>query len=175
MDKVPSGGRVRGNHTLMFLFLSSSLPLSLKINKTFKKYLLICLFLGRGSEGERKRNINVWLPLMRPLLGTWPATQACSLTGNLTVTLWVTGPRLVHWGVHTSQGCYFSNSTNWEVYYTSWRQKLAMSLGKKQCWGWMHSKSQGALLSSKMEGWIFSQNSNDWIPLTKVKATKFCT
>ena len=22
------------------------------------------------------------LPLMRPLLGTWPATQACALTGN---------------------------------------------------------------------------------------------
>ena len=25
----------------------------------------------------------MWLPLTRPLLGTWPATQACALTGNL--------------------------------------------------------------------------------------------
>ena len=33
-------------------------------------------------EGERERNINVCLPLMRPLLGTWPATQACAPTGN---------------------------------------------------------------------------------------------
>ena len=26
----------------------------------------------------------MWLPLMCPLLGTWPATQACALTGNQT-------------------------------------------------------------------------------------------
>ena len=26
----------------------------------------------------------MWLPLTRPLLGTWPATQACVLTGNQT-------------------------------------------------------------------------------------------
>ena len=26
----------------------------------------------------------MWLPLMRPLLGTWPATQTCALTGNQT-------------------------------------------------------------------------------------------
>ena len=35
-----------------------------------------------GREKERERNINVWLPLTHPLLGTWPATQACALTGN---------------------------------------------------------------------------------------------
>ena len=35
-------------------------------------------------EKERERNINVWLPLVYPLLGTWPATQACALTGNWT-------------------------------------------------------------------------------------------
>ena len=28
-----------------------------------------------------KRDIN-WLPLTHPQLGTWPATQACALTGN---------------------------------------------------------------------------------------------
>ena len=49
------------------------------------------LFLGtgEGQEKERERNICVrenhhWLPLERPLLGTWPATQACALTGNQT-------------------------------------------------------------------------------------------
>ena len=42
------------------------------------------LFLERGEvrEKERERNINVWLPLACPQLGTWPATQACALTGN---------------------------------------------------------------------------------------------
>ena len=30
----------------------------------------------------RERNISVWLPLTRPLLGTWFTTQACALTGN---------------------------------------------------------------------------------------------
>ena len=38
------------------------------------------LFPERG-EG-RERNINVWLPLTCPQLGTWPTTQACALTGN---------------------------------------------------------------------------------------------
>ena len=42
---------------------------------------LYLLFLERGREGERGRetDINVWLPLACPLLGTWPATQACAL------------------------------------------------------------------------------------------------
>ena len=44
--------------------------------------LLLFLERGKGREKERERNINVWLPLTCPLLGTWPATQACALTGN---------------------------------------------------------------------------------------------
>ena len=56
-------------------------------SKSFYFYFLkifIYLFLerGEGREKDRKRNINVWLPLACPLLGTWPATQACALTGN---------------------------------------------------------------------------------------------
>ena len=47
----------------------------------FLKYLFI--FRQRGREGERKGNINVWLPLPRPLLGTWPTTQACALDWEL--------------------------------------------------------------------------------------------
>ena len=52
----------------------------------FLKILLIYLFLerGEGREEEGERNINVWLPCVRPAVGTWPTTQACALTGNLT-------------------------------------------------------------------------------------------
>ena len=46
----------------------------------FLFYLLFYLSIFR----ERERNTNVWLPLVRPLLGTWPTTQACALTGNQT-------------------------------------------------------------------------------------------
>ena len=46
--------------------------------------IFIYLFLerGEGKEKERERNINMWLPLACPLLGTWPTIQACALTGN---------------------------------------------------------------------------------------------
>ena len=46
----------------------------------FSLKILLILFLERGREEEK--NINVWLPLTRPLPGTWPETQACALTGN---------------------------------------------------------------------------------------------
>ena len=64
-------------------------------------YLFI--FRERRREGERERNINVWLPLVRPLQGAWPATQTCALTEN------GTGDLLPHSLVlnplsHTSQG-----------------------------------------------------------------------
>ena len=44
----------------------------------FKRFYL---FSDRreGREKERERNIYMLLPLMRLLLGTWPATQACAL------------------------------------------------------------------------------------------------
>ena len=35
-------------------------------------------------EKERERNINVWWSPMCLLLGTWPTTQECVLTGNPT-------------------------------------------------------------------------------------------
>ena len=45
----------------------------------FKKHFIYLFLESReGKENERERNINVWLPLMCPLLGTWPATQACA-------------------------------------------------------------------------------------------------
>ena len=51
----------------------------------FKKILFIYFERGEGKEKGRMRNINVWLPLECSLLGTWPATQACALTGNQTL------------------------------------------------------------------------------------------
>ena len=38
VGQVPSRGSTRGNHTLMFLSLSPSLPPCLKINKIFRKH-----------------------------------------------------------------------------------------------------------------------------------------
>ena len=55
-------------------------------------FLKNILFISgeRGRKEDREGNINVWLPLMHPLPGTWPMTQACALTGNQT------GDSLVH-------------------------------------------------------------------------------
>ena len=50
----------------------------------FKDFIYLFLDRGKEREEEGERNINVWLPLMCPQLGTWPANQACALTGNQT-------------------------------------------------------------------------------------------
>ena len=50
----------------------------------FKDFIYLFLERGEGRGKKREGNIIVWLPLMLPLLGTWPATQACALTGNRT-------------------------------------------------------------------------------------------
>ena len=81
-------------------------------NSFFKDF--IYSFLDRregkekGREKERERNINVWLTLVCPLLGSWPATQACALTGNRSgdtlVLRWVPNPLS-----HTSQGETFNS------------------------------------------------------------------
>ena len=76
---------------------------SKKASSFLKKTLFIFFQREEGREKERERNINVCLPLMRPLLGNWPTTQSCALTGNP-----INNP-LVHRLVlsllsHTSQG-----------------------------------------------------------------------
>ena len=80
-------------------------------------YLFI--FTERGREGERERNVNVWLSLMRPLLGTWPATQAYALTGNQTSNPLVHRPALNSLS-HTSQGYPFFLSFDKHVLSTSY-------------------------------------------------------
>ena len=69
----------------------------------FEDFIYLLSERGEGREKERERNSHVWLPLSRPLLGTWPATQACALTGNRTADGLV--PRLVLNPLsHTSRG-----------------------------------------------------------------------
>ena len=89
---VTGGERFLENCYLFHLFSNAILLLTENsgslLNLFFKIYihiyLLFYLLLERGEERdkERERNINVWLPFMCPLLGTWPAAQACALTGN---------------------------------------------------------------------------------------------
>ena len=101
-------------------------------------FFLINLFLdrGEGREKERERNINVWLPLTCHLLGTWPATQACALTGNGTSHPLVHRPALYAVS-HTSQGCrcIFKVYANSVLYYITYNILLACfkitSLGGK--------------------------------------------
>ena len=64
------------------------------LHLNFFKRLYLFIFRQRGRKGERARNIHVWLPLARPLLGTWPAAQAYALTENRTSDLLVLNPAL---------------------------------------------------------------------------------
>ena len=90
----------------------------------FKKDF-IYLFLEKEREGERERNINVLLPLMCPLLGTWLTTQACALTENQTSDLLVHRP-LLNPLSHTSQGL---TTTFYSFQETGWmRSSLSPSL-----------------------------------------------
>ena len=83
----------KGLYFLVFFFKEKLL---------FKK-LFYLFFRGEEEEKERKRNINVWLPLVLPLLGTWLATHACALTGNQTCDPLL--PRLALYPLsYTSQG-----------------------------------------------------------------------
>ena len=63
----------------------------------------IIYFQREGKGRKKERNINVWLLLTHPLLETWPTTQACTLTGNLTCNPQVHRP-MVNPLSHTSQG-----------------------------------------------------------------------
>ena len=64
-----------------------------------KDFIYLFLDTGAGREKESERNIHE-----HPLLGTWPTTQACTLTGNPTDDPLVCRPVLNPLS-HTSQGC----------------------------------------------------------------------
>ena len=66
------------------LFVFNSIWIILRNKFLFFRFHLFIFREREGREKERERNINVWLPLAPPPLETWPATQACALTGNQT-------------------------------------------------------------------------------------------
>ena len=77
-------------------------------------FLRFYLFLEGKAGRKRGREINVWLPLIHLLLGTWPTTQACTLTGNPTSDPLVS-QRALNPLSHTSQGCmYLKCWHHWE-------------------------------------------------------------
>ena len=71
--------------------------------------ILFILFIFRetGREGERERNINVWLPLALPTLGTQLATQACAWLGIEPETLCFVVWCSVHWATPAKAVPYF--------------------------------------------------------------------
>ena len=87
-----------------FLFFKFLFPFSFNSSFFFKLRFYLFIFREVGKGGRRREwNINVWLPLAHATLGNWPATQACTLTGNQT------SDALVHRSVlnplsYTSQG-----------------------------------------------------------------------
>ena len=96
MPKIPYSLSQQGHLWLCFIYSSGNLF-------SFIKRFYLFLDRGEGREEERKRSINMWLRLTCPLLGTWPATQACALTGNWTGDLLVCRLALNQLS-HTSQG-----------------------------------------------------------------------
>ena len=72
-------------------------------SSSLRFYLFIFRERRRRKEKGRERNISVWLPLICPLLGTWPTTQACVLTENRTCAPLVHRPVLNPLS-HTSKG-----------------------------------------------------------------------
>ena len=99
--------------TLASGFLWSMISVELHLFRSFfeKKKKRLFIYFQREGEGGRnrgretsmyERNIN-WLALACPLLGTWPATQACALTRNRTGDLSVCRLALSPLS-HTSQG-----------------------------------------------------------------------
>ena len=83
----------------------------------------VFIFRKRGREGRKRgREINVWLPLGCPLLGTWPATQACALTGNQTSDPLLHSPALNPLS-HASQGITYFFPLAY-FHWSSWKFKV---------------------------------------------------
>ena len=89
----------------------------------------IYLFLERGDR--RERNINVWLLLTHPLLGTWLVNQACALTGNWTGDPLVRRPALNPLS-YTSQG---KNRKFWNLVITGCEVQKVQRKGVRSCGG----------------------------------------
>ena len=106
----------------------------------------------------------MWLPLVCPLLGAWPTTQACALTGNRT------SDPLVHRQVlnplsHTSQAAnlvlkHWSCPDNLDEKYASPTPKHSM--GQKFLFGWfaiqdvkIECRTEGRTVSTEAQESVF--------------------
>ena len=99
----PGSSIASSGHVVLISFnLEQFLDFFLSFLKIF-----IYLFLERdeGREKEKERNINVWLPLMRPLLGPGPQPRHVPWLGIQLATL-VPRPALNPLS-HSSQGNFF--------------------------------------------------------------------
>ena len=98
-------------HFIYFLILFLSLLYAycywLEYGFFYNDFIYLFLERGEGKEKERERNMNVWLPLTHPTLGTWSTTQACSLTGNQTWDPLVRSPCSVYWATPARAICHF--------------------------------------------------------------------
>ena len=83
---------------------ASQVIVQLVVGFFFFFFNILFIQVQRGRAREREGNISVWLLIVYPLLGTWPATQACALTRNCT-----SDPLRLRQALnpqsHTSQGC----------------------------------------------------------------------
>ena len=100
----------------------------------FKDFIYLFLQRGEGREKERETHISVCLPLVHPLLATWPATQACALAGNQIGHLLVQKPELNSLS-HTSQGWFISildhfNFESKPICACHWRNHICSSCRK---------------------------------------------
>ena len=87
--------------------LKCSLFLNCVYFSFLRDFMYLVLERGEGKDKERKRNISVWLPLMHPLLGTWPATQARALTENQTGDPLLCSVLSIHWAMPARKLCLF--------------------------------------------------------------------
>ena len=71
----------------------------------FKDFVYLFFERGEGREEERERNINVWLPLVRPYQGPGPQSRHVPWPGSKPTTLLFTGWHPIHWV--TSAGATF--------------------------------------------------------------------
>ena len=113
-------------HEMLFFFQSFSF---------FKKRFYLFIYFERDGKGGGKRGRETrmckrdihWLPLPHPQPGTWPAIQACALTGNRTGNPLIRR-RALNPLSHTSQGSIFFNHFNMQ------KPCLAHQLYKTRQW-----------------------------------------
>ena len=132
-------------HACMFFGYSMSytvlnIPLSILTYQFVLLFFFKILFIyfQREEKGERKRerNISVGLSLMHPLLGSWPGTQTCALTGNRTCDPLVCRPALNTLS-HPSQGFSFLFKASFHcIYVLNFAYSFILPVNQKRCPFW---------------------------------------